>query len=84
MAEIKKFNAHSMKAEDVIKALDSSRENGLTEEEVVVRIEKYGKNELIKQKGKTAFQIFIGQFKDFLIYLLYFAIALMLLLLLLL
>jgi len=75
MAEIKKFSAHSMKSEDVIKALDSSRENGLTEEEVVVRIEKYGKNELIKQKGKTAFQIFIGQFKDFLIYLLYFAIA---------
>ena len=75
MAEIKKISAHSMEFDDVINALNSSRENGITEEEVLVRLEKYGKNELIKEKGKTAFQIFISQFKDFLIYLLYFAIA---------
>ncbi|MCJ7652061.1 MAG: HAD-IC family P-type ATPase, partial [Candidatus Lokiarchaeota archaeon] len=75
MAEIKKISAHSMKFDEVINALNSSRENGLSEEEVLVRLDKYGKNELIKVKGKTALQIFISQFKDFLIYLLYFAIA---------
>ena len=75
MAEIKKISAHSMKFDEVINALNSSRENGLSEEEVLVRLDKFGKNELIKVKGKTAFQIFISQFKDFLIYLLYFAIA---------
>ncbi|MHA1457763.1 MAG: cation-transporting P-type ATPase [Promethearchaeota archaeon] len=75
MAEIKKISAHSIESDEVINALNSSRENGITEEEVLVRLEKYGKNELIKEKGKTAFQIFISQFKDFLIYLLYFAIA---------
>ena len=75
MAEIKKISAHSIEFDEVINALNSSRENGITKEEVLVRLEKYGKNELIKEKGKTAFQIFISQFKDFLIYLLYFAIA---------
>ncbi|MHA1747799.1 MAG: cation-translocating P-type ATPase [Promethearchaeota archaeon] len=75
MAEIKKISAHSIESDEVINALNSSHENGITEEEVLVRLEKYGKNELIKEKGKTAFQIFISQFKDFLIYLLYFAIA---------
>ncbi|MHA1193702.1 MAG: cation-translocating P-type ATPase [Promethearchaeota archaeon] len=75
MAEIKKISAHSIEFDEVINALDSSRENGITEAEVLIRLEKYGKNELIKEKGKTALQIFISQFKDFLIYLLYFAIA---------
>lgn len=75
MTEIKKINAHSIEFDEVITALNSSRENGITEDEVSVRLEKYGRNELIKEKGKTALQIFFSQFKDFLIYLLYFAIA---------
>ncbi|MCK4779366.1 MAG: HAD-IC family P-type ATPase, partial [Candidatus Lokiarchaeota archaeon] len=52
-----------------------SLETGLSENEIQKRLENYGKNELIKEKGKTALQIFIGQFKDFLIYLLIFAIT---------
>jgi len=72
---MEKINAHSISVDEVIKAMDTSIENGLTETEVQARIEKFGKNELIKEKGKTALQIFIGQFKDFLIYLLMFAIA---------
>ncbi|MFX0041298.1 MAG: cation-translocating P-type ATPase [Candidatus Hodarchaeota archaeon] len=75
MVEIKEIHAHSTSFENVEKKLNTSIENGLTESEAQKRIELYGKNELIKEKGKTAWQIFIGQFKDFLIYLLMFAIV---------
>ncbi|MHA1491589.1 MAG: cation-translocating P-type ATPase [Promethearchaeota archaeon] len=72
---MEKINAHSISVDEVIKAMDTSIEKGLTETEVQRRLEKYGKNELIKEKGKTALQIFISQFKSFLVYLLLFAIA---------
>jgi Ca2+-transporting ATPase len=75
MTEIKQINAHSENVQKVIEAMGTSIENGLSEAEVQIRIEKYGKNELVKEKGKTAIQIFIGQFKSFLVYLLLFAIA---------
>ena len=68
------LNAHSKEAEKVVETLDSDIEGGLTESQVEQRIEKYGRNELKKEKGKTAWDLFIGQFKDFLIYLLLFAI----------
>jgi len=75
MTEIKQISAHSEIVEKVIEALGTSIETGLSEAEAQSRLEKYGKNELTKEKGKTAFQIFIGQFKSFLVYLLLFAIA---------
>ncbi|MFW9973344.1 MAG: HAD-IC family P-type ATPase, partial [Candidatus Odinarchaeota archaeon] len=74
MQDLKEIYAHSIGYEEVTKKLNTSLATGLTENEAQVRLEKYGKNELIKEKGKTAWQIFIGQFKDFLIYLLIFAI----------
>ena len=66
--------AHSTEVNELVKFMNTSLENGLSGAEVNTRLEKYGKNELIKEKGKTAWQIFLGQFKDFLIYLLIFAI----------
>ncbi|MFX1464408.1 MAG: cation-translocating P-type ATPase [Promethearchaeota archaeon] len=75
MIDLKEVYAHSIEYEEVIKKLNTSIESGLTENEVQIRIEKYGRNELIKEKGKKAWQIFINQFKDFLIYLLMFAIV---------
>ena len=75
MTEINKINAHAKSIEVVERTMDTSINSGLSESEVILRREKYGKNELIKEKGKTALQIFISQFKDFLIYLLFFAIA---------
>ncbi|MBY9021572.1 MAG: cation-translocating P-type ATPase [Candidatus Lokiarchaeota archaeon] len=75
MTEIKQISAHSENVEKVIEAMGTSIETGLSEAEAQNRLEKYGKNELIKEKGKTAFQIFIGQFKSFLVYLLLFAIV---------
>ncbi|MFX1600686.1 MAG: cation-translocating P-type ATPase [Promethearchaeota archaeon] len=74
MKNLKSIYAHSISYEEVAEQLNTRVENGLTEIEVQKRLEEYGKNELIKEKGKTAWQIFISQFKDFLIYLLMFAI----------
>jgi Ca2+-transporting ATPase len=74
MIDLKTIQAHSIGHEEVAKKMNTSIEAGLTENEAQTRIEEYGRNELIKEKGKTAWQIFIGQFKDFLIYLLIFAI----------
>ncbi|MFX0076147.1 MAG: cation-translocating P-type ATPase, partial [Candidatus Hermodarchaeota archaeon] len=75
MTEIKQINAHSENIKKVIDAFGTSIERGISEAEAQARLEKYGKNELIKEKGKTALQIFIGQFKSFLVYLLLFAIV---------
>jgi len=75
MTEIKQISAHSENVDKVIEAMGTSLEKGLSEAEAQSRLEKFGKNELIKEKGKTAFDIFIGQFKSFLVYLLLFAIA---------
>ncbi|MHA2394001.1 MAG: cation-translocating P-type ATPase [Promethearchaeota archaeon] len=68
------IQSHAISFEEVVTKMNTSIERGLTEEETQQRLQKYGRNELIKEKGKTAWQIFIGQFKDFLIYLLMFAI----------
>lgn len=60
--------AHSLKAEDVLSLLKSSPQ-GLSEEEARKRLELYGRNE-IELKREGALSIFIGQFKNPLIYLL--------------
>ena len=39
----------------------------LTDEEVLKHQEQYGKNELVEGKKKSTFQIFLEQFKDFLV-----------------
>jgi Ca2+-transporting ATPase len=75
MLELKEINAHSKSIDEVARILETDIRTGITENEAAERIGIYGKNELIKEKGKTPFQIFISQFKDFLVYLLLFAIA---------
>ena len=72
--KMENIQSHAIDFEEVADKMNTSTEIGLAEKEVLNRLEKYGRNELIKEKGKTAWQIFIGQFKDFLIYLLLFAI----------
>ena len=63
---------HDKSVEASIKELDSS-ENGLSSEEAKKRLEKYGPNELKKEKKIGAFAIFLSQFKNALIILLVFA-----------
>ncbi|MBD3198228.1 MAG: HAD-IC family P-type ATPase [Candidatus Lokiarchaeota archaeon] len=69
------LNVHALKTEEVTEELETDIQNGLSEEEAQKRLEKYGPNELKETKRVTAWEIFFSQFKDFLIYLLFFAIA---------
>ncbi|MBY8983293.1 MAG: HAD-IC family P-type ATPase, partial [Candidatus Lokiarchaeota archaeon] len=73
--ESKELNAHVFEVDKVAKEIDTNINTGLTEEEVGIRLEKYGFNELIQTRKVSALEIFIGQFKDFLVYLLLFAIG---------
>ncbi|MCK4670136.1 MAG: calcium-translocating P-type ATPase, SERCA-type [Nanoarchaeota archaeon] len=47
--------------------------SGISEEDARERLEKYGKNEIKREKHISALQIFLSQFKDFLIWILIFA-----------
>jgi Ca2+-transporting ATPase len=58
---------HAMEAVQVLKELDTNVQSGLAEDEVQKRIEKYGYNELKKEKGVSPFMLFVNQFKNILI-----------------
>lgn len=57
---------HELKAKDVLKRLESS-DKGLKEEEAKTRLDKFGYNEIEKEKGISKVEIFLSQFKSFLI-----------------
>ena len=75
MMEIVDINAHSLEVQEVAEKLKTSLEKGLTDDDVNNRLEIYGLNELRETKKISAWQILLSQFKDFLVYLLLFAIA---------
>lgn len=56
--------------EDAVKVLESNLQNGLTEEEAEKRLIKHGLNQLQGKKGVSPFTVFLGQFKDFIIWIL--------------
>ena len=64
---------YNEKIEDIEKKLQTN-ENGLNDEEVKKRIEKYGLNTLPKKKKDSVFKIFFNEFKDPIVILLLFAI----------
>ncbi len=57
---------YQMSAEEVKQKVNGTLEP-LTEEQVRAHQEKYGPNELVEGKKKTTLQIFLEQFKDFLV-----------------
>ena len=63
---------YNLKKEEVFERVESSEE-GLSEKEVIKRIEKYGFNE-IEEKKKNYFMIFFRQFKDILVLILFVAV----------
>jgi len=75
MIDLKEISAHSKSVEEVTELLGTNLTVGISENDAKQRLEIYGRNELIKGKSKTAWQIFVAQFKDFLVYLLFFAIV---------
>ncbi|MBM7581923.1 Ca2+-transporting ATPase [Caldicoprobacter guelmensis] len=58
---------HVLSKEDIEKVLLTSFSKGLSRGEVYRRLEKYGLNELKERGRKTVFQMFLEQFKDFMI-----------------
>lgn len=52
---------------DEVKMQINGKLEPLTDEEVLKHQEQYGKNELVEGKKKSTFQIFLEQFKDFLV-----------------
>lgn len=67
---------HALSISEVLKKLETNSQNGLTESQVKERLEKYGYNELTKEKTVSPFKIFINQFKNILTLILIIAIAL--------
>ena len=59
-------NYYQLSAEETMKEVNGSTEP-LTEEQVRANQEKYGPNELVEGKKKTVLQIFLEQYKDFLV-----------------
>ena len=59
-------NYYQLSAEETMKEVNGSIEP-LTEEQVRANQEKYGPNELVEGKKKTVLQIFLEQYKDFLV-----------------
>ena len=57
---------YQMSAQEVQMQINQSKEP-LTDAQIQERQEKYGPNELVEGKSKSIFQIFAGQFKDFLV-----------------
>jgi Ca2+-transporting ATPase len=67
---------HSIEAAKVLRDLNTDSHHGLTEDEVGIRLEKYGYNELEKEEKVSSFTLFFNQFKDILIIILLIAIVL--------
>ncbi|MHA2002158.1 MAG: cation-translocating P-type ATPase [Promethearchaeota archaeon] len=55
---------------EVEEKLDTSMENGLTQEKAAAHLEKYGYNELEAKEKRPRWKVFLDQFKDILIYIL--------------
>lgn len=60
---------HKLDIKEVYAKLSTS-ESGLSDKEAQLRLERYGYNELKEKKKVTSLQLFINQFKNFLIFIL--------------
>lgn len=67
---------HTMEPQQVLKELNTDAHQGLSDEEVKTRLEKYGYNELKKEEKVSPFTLFINQFKNILIIILLIATVL--------
>ncbi len=64
---------HAINTVDVVSLLNADLDKGLSENEVLARLNKYGENSISGTKQRSAFFIFLGQFQSPIVYLLLFA-----------
>ncbi len=69
-SEISSVPWHALTPDEVLKTLQTSLENGLTEEEAAARLEKYGQNKLAEAPPTSFWKMLWDQFNDFVIMLL--------------
>ncbi len=69
-------NWHNLDVAEVLNRLGSDPRSGLSQDEVQQRLAKCGANELAGKKRASAWQLFLEQFKNFLIIILLVAVAL--------
>lgn len=55
---------HTVEAEKALLLLESDRTIGLNHSQIAQRLEQYGTNELVETGGRSAFTIFVDQFKN--------------------
>jgi len=55
---------------DVANVLSTDLKGGLTQAQVKIHREKFGPNQLQEKKGESAFALFLGQFRDFIVWVL--------------
>src|SRR5262245_2197712 len=67
--------AYRQRVEDVIAALGSDAQQGLTDEDARSRLERFGPNELAAEKPIPGWRRFLSQFRDVLVILLLIATA---------
>jgi Ca2+-transporting ATPase len=65
----------SQSVEDVLKEINVEAASGLSEDEAKIRLEKYGPNKLTAKKKKNIFQLFVAQLQEWLIYILFAAVV---------
>ena len=58
---------YNQEINEILKSLKTVETSGLTTEEAIRRLEEYGYNQLISKRKKSFFQIFMAQFKSFMI-----------------
>ena len=64
----------TLSAKDTVTYLSSDVEKGLSNDEAKARLEKYGPNKLAEKKKKNIFMIFLSQLADPMIYVLFAAV----------
>jgi len=72
---LKQYSFYQWSADDVIKHFETSAEFGLTQKKALELLAKNGPNALTKRKNISAFEIFIRQFSNLFIWLLFAAAA---------
>ncbi len=68
-------NAHTLSVEEVVTALETNPQNGISSGEATKRIAKFGTNIYAAQKQKSVLLMLLLQFKSPIVYLLLFAVA---------